>query len=73
MSPYLIHVLDFSQQSNKLKDLFKCHMFPQRPTLIQFVNIYFNLALIRVPGWESGFLASDAVRAARNVNICLVP
>lgn len=34
---------------------------------------YLNLALIKVPGWESGFLASDAARAARNVNICLVP
>jgi len=32
-----------------------------------------KLALVKVPGWESGFLASDAVRAARNVNICLVP
>ena len=31
------------------------------------------LALIKVPGFESGFLACDAARAARNVNICLVP
>lgn len=40
---------------------------------IQLVIFIFYLALIKVPGWESGFLASDAVRAARNVNICLVP
>lgn len=32
-----------------------------------------TVSLIKVPGWESGFLASDAARAARNVNICLVP
>jgi hypothetical protein len=29
--------------------------------------------MIKVPGRFSGFLAMDAVRAARNANICLVP
>ena len=48
-----------------------------QPNLIIILLVIFCdysiLALIKVPGWESGFLASDAVRAARNVNICLVP
>jgi hypothetical protein len=48
-------------------------MYHQNPTTIQFVIFLSNPALIKVPGWESGFLASDAARAARNVNICLVP
>jgi 6-phosphofructokinase 1 len=29
--------------------------------------------LVKVPGRYSGFLAMDAVRAARNANVCLVP
>jgi 6-phosphofructokinase 1 len=28
---------------------------------------------VKVPGRYSGFLAMDAVRAARNANVCLVP
>lgn len=48
-------------------------MFHQSLTTIQFVIFIVYSALIKVPGWESGFLASDAARAARNVNICLVP
>jgi hypothetical protein len=45
----------------------------QKPILILFVINLFMLALIKVPGRFSGFLAMDACRAARNVNICLVP
>ena len=29
--------------------------------------------MVKVPGRYSGFLAMDSARAARNVNICLVP
>jgi 6-phosphofructokinase 1 len=42
-------------------------------TIIQSVNIYLSLVLIKVPGRFSGFLAVDAVGAARNANVCLVP
>ena len=31
------------------------------------------VTLVRVPGVRTGYLAMDACRAARNVNICLVP
>ena len=73
MLPSSTHVLVSSRQSNSRKDSLKCHTFHQSPTIIQFVSFLLNLALVKVPGWESGFLASDAVRAARNDNICLVP
>lgn len=36
-------------------------------------NKYLILALVKVPGIQTGYLAMDACRAARNVNICLVP
>lgn len=70
---FLIHVLVSSLLLNKLKDLLKWVMFLLNLTTTLSVTIYFNSALVKVPGWESGFLASDAVRSARNVNICLVP
>ena len=70
---FLILVLDFNQPFNNLKDSFKWPMFHLKPTITQLVLIFIIQALIKVPGWDSGFLASDAVRAARNVNICLVP
>ena len=69
----LIHVLGLSQLLNNRKDSFKWHTCRQSHTTIQFVRFFLYKALVKVPGWESGFMASDAVRAARNVNICLVP
>ena len=70
---FLTHVSALSQLLSNPKDSLKWLTFHQNLTTIQFVIFITNLALVRVPGWESGFLASDAVRAARNVNICLVP
>jgi 6-phosphofructokinase 1 len=69
----LTHVLALSQLLKKLRDSSKWHMFHQNHTKIQSVSFLLHSALVKVPGSESGFLASDAVRAARNVNICLVP
>jgi 6-phosphofructokinase 1 len=42
-------------------------------TKTQSVFIQIIIGLVKVPGKYSGFLAADATRAARNVNICLVP
>lgn len=41
--------------------------------IIQLVYYRLYIGFIKVPGTNSGFLAMDAVRAARNANICLVP
>lgn len=38
-----------------------------------FRYILSDAVLVKVPGRFSGFLAMDAVRAARNANVCLVP
>lgn len=73
MSPFSTHVLVLNQQSKRLKGSSKWLTSPQSHITTLSVIIFIISALIKVPGWESGFLASDAVRAARNVNICLVP
>lgn len=73
MSHFLMLVLGSNPQLKKHKDSFNRVTFHLSHITTQSVILFSNSALIKVPGWESGFLASDAARAARNINICLVP